>query len=112
MPKMTQLEAKAIVSEMVTVHLAHVGLSKQRQVMKYELADMLKANEIVKAINRKTCQSNKSGQKTIHMTLDERAIAAMYVLMNYQASDTAIAVVNGKAMFIDSVTNCTPEELS
>jgi len=102
---MTLREAKAIVSEMVNVHLSLMGVTKQRQVMNYELRDMLKANDMVMANNAK--MKTAKGRRTLGVTLDDRAIAALYTAMNYQPSENAIALVNGKALFVENATRCT-----
>ena len=98
---MTEKQAIKINGEMCQWHFHHMQLSpKPETELNYSLAEMLKASEIVKKRNNKAKKNKPNGARTHYMTCDDRLIAALYVVANYESSRESICCCNGKYLFI------------
>jgi len=96
-------EALEIVGNLADWHLNAMGINpKTLKKIDYSLDQMIKANKIVENYDKR--QMVKPGQKTMHVTLDDRLIAAQYVAMNFTADYCNQAEpksgVNGKLVFV------------
>lgn len=76
-------KAIEIVGNLANWHLNSMGINpKVLPKVDYSLEEMIKANRIVENYDKRR-MANKSGGKTMHVTLDDRLIAAQYVAMNF-----------------------------
>lgn len=83
-----------IVGAMMEWHFVHMGINEIGPDMSYTLEEMLEANRIVeRQNNRSNAKPFVNGQRSrkVHITLDERAIASLYVLMNYEGGSASNA---------------------
>lgn len=113
---MTTKEAKQIIGYCLEWQFVLMGiqgrhqidLSKKVDITKYSLEQLIKANKIVKSGNKKrrklAAYHQQKGHKvkgySIHMTLADRTIAAIYTAANFIPTQQAIALID------DIVVSC------
>lgn len=100
---MKKPEAINLVGRMLNWHLKHVGvLDEEPEPITESLDEMLEANHILEKINRNPLRANS--RRSFYTTLDDRAIASLYVLMNYEGHPAdkcqSIAQYQDKSLFI------------
>lgn len=101
-------EAEAIVKQIIGWQMVLMGVTKRddleihTDLTKYKLNDFIKANQLVKANNKRKeklqqhwlKKNGKTKGITIRMTLDDRAIAAAYTALHYNPNGEMIALIN------------------
>ena len=108
-------EAKQIISNIIEWQLILNGI-KDRTELKlhdiemrnYSLSDFIEANRIVHICNQKAKTMyewlKKSGKKTngfkMCMTIDDRLLAAVYTIINYDPQNQVVAAYNDKGTAI------------
>lgn len=81
---MDQERAEQIVADCIRFEMFAMGIGGEGAKppdLDYSLAELLEANHCLKKSIK-----NPNGTTTIHMTCDDRLIAALYVLKHYEAS--------------------------
>lgn len=81
-------QAQDIVAKMVLWTMRANGITPKEipQPITEDLKTLIRANDIVDKYNKIPAKEGKS--KTIHMTLADRGIAAIYVAANFQGTTT------------------------
>lgn len=98
-------EAKKIIGQVLAWNFVHMGISEEKPTEKLEcsLSDLLLANKIVERANSRA-KPNKQGTTKRHMTVDDRLLAGIYVLMNYEGGSaenaSSITEYFGKFLFV------------
>jgi hypothetical protein len=98
-------DAQKIMKAMGAWILFHEGVVDEPEPLpKLTLYEMLEANKKMEKANAK---SNKvpmvvgvTRTRTIYMTIDERAIAALYVCLNYEPKRSSIVCANSKFVIV------------
>lgn len=85
---MRKAEARDLVRKMVLWHMIHNGFPGEGEPIEATLEDMLAANRMVEKENNNPLKPKSKRVKTMP-TLDDRAIAALYVAMSYQGDDVS-----------------------
>ena len=97
-------EARKIVGEIIRWQMHHMGILPEAPAhIDYSLPQLLEANKIVERANKSTKRDfieGKTYKRKIQLTLDDRIIAAVYVIMNYGSSREPITACNGKYILV------------
>ena len=102
---MTTSTANEIIKTIINWQLLLSGNITKQEMPKlsdlkdYSLKELLEANQIIKEINQSKINAG-NGMMTIRIACEDRLIAAVYVLMHYDASGGAIAMMDDKILGI------------
>ena len=105
-------EAKELVGYLLEWQFVCMGVKERneikevRDLSKYSLHDLLKANELVEKSNNRKRKIQSDNQAkglpskpiTISLTLADRVIAAIYTALNFRPDGQMIALVNGNGV--------------
>jgi len=101
-------EAKEITGYILEWQFVQMGIKEHKDIelfdiSKYSLSDLLKANSMIVANNKRKMKMNKyhqdKGHKvksySISMTLADRLIAAVYTAKNFKPNGEMVAIIDG-----------------
>ena len=109
-------EAKQIISNILEWQFVLNGIKDKSELKlhdidmrQYSLSDFIEANRKIEVCNKKAevmheylkkCTNKKVNGLRQYMTIDDRLLAAVYTIINYDPQDQVVAVYNNKGTAI------------